>query len=159
MTDRPKPADLSQIRTYSIRSRPTKVDHTVLAKVPNIHQPMGEFFEALPGVLKAKELLLASQRVAEARLHDKGIILMMGAHVIKCGLSPIIIRMMEERLITCICMNGAAALAFRSTCSLPWERTRSTSIRPATERLSGKAQCVTSGGWPASFPHWIREAS
>jgi len=35
---------------------------------------------------------------------------MMGGHVVKCGLSPIIIRMMEERLITCIVMNGAATI-------------------------------------------------
>jgi hypothetical protein len=110
MTERPKPVDLAQIKTYSIRNRPTKVDHTLLARVPNIHQPLGEFFEGLPAVLKAKELLIASQRMAEACVNDKGIVFMMGAHVIKCGLSPIIIRMMEERLITCICMNGAGAI-------------------------------------------------
>lgn len=110
MTERPKPVDLAQIKTYSIRNRPTKVDHNLLARVPNIHQPLGEFFEDLPAVLKAKELLIASQRIAEARVHDKGIIFMMGAHVVKCGLAPIIIRMMEERLITCICMNGAGAI-------------------------------------------------
>lgn len=110
MTERPKPVDLAQIKTYSIRNRPTKVDHTLLARVPNIHQPLGEFFECLPSVLKAKELLVASQRIAGACVSDKGIVFMMGAHVVKCGLSPIIIRMMEERLITCICMNGAAAI-------------------------------------------------
>jgi len=110
MTERPKPVDLAQIKTYSIRSRPTKVDHNLLARVPNIHQPLGEFFDDLPPVLKAKELLIASQRIAEARVKEKGIIFMMGAHVIKCGLAPVIIRMMEERLITCICMNGAGAI-------------------------------------------------
>lgn len=110
MTDRPKPVDLSQVKTYSIRNRPTKVDHTLLAKVPNIHQPLGEFFEDLPAVLKAKELLIACQRIAGARVKERGIVFMMGAHVIKCGLSPLIIRMMEERLITCISMNGAAAI-------------------------------------------------
>lgn len=110
MTDRIKPADLSQIKTYSVRSRPTKVDFSLLSGVPNIHQPLNEFFEALPATLKAKELLLASKQIAEARIHERGIVLMMGAHVIKCGLSPIIIRMMEERLITFICINGAAAI-------------------------------------------------
>lgn len=35
---------------------------------------------------------------------------MMGAHAVKCGLGPIIIRMMEERLITCVSMNGAATI-------------------------------------------------
>lgn len=110
MTERPKPVDLSQIKTYSVRNRPTKVDYSLLAKVPNVHQPLSEFFEALPAVLKAKELLVASQRLAEARVKDRGIIFMMGAHVIKCGLGPIIIRMMEERLITCVAMNGAGTI-------------------------------------------------
>jgi len=110
MTDRIKPADLTQLKTYSVRNRPAKVDFNLLARVPNIHQPLSEFFESLPAVLKAKELLVASTRIAEARINERGIVLMLGAHVVKCGLSPIIIRMMEERLITCICMNGAAAI-------------------------------------------------
>jgi hypothetical protein len=110
MTERPKPVDLSKVKTYSVRNRPTKVDSSLLAKVPNVHQPLTEFFDCLPLVLKAKELLLASQRLAEARVKDRGIAFMMGAHVIKCGLGPIIIRMMEERLITGIAMNGAAAI-------------------------------------------------
>src|SRR5438034_543933 len=104
MSERPKPVDLAQIRTYSIRDRETKVDHTLLARVPNVHQPLGEFFEGLPALLKAKELLIAAQRIAEASVKDRGIVFMMGAHVIKCGLAPIVIRMMEERLITCVCM-------------------------------------------------------
>lgn len=110
MTERPKPVDLSQIKTYSIRNRPTKVDYSQLAKVPNIHQPLSEFFETLPAVLKAKELLVASQRIAEAHIKERGIVFMMGAHVVKCGLGPLVIRMMEERLITCIAMNGAATI-------------------------------------------------
>ncbi len=110
MTERPKPVDLSQIKTYSVRNRPTKVDFSLLAKVPNVHQPLSEFFEALPAVLKARDLLLACQRLAEARLRDRGILFMMGAHVIKCGLGPIVIRMMEEGLITAVAMNGAGSI-------------------------------------------------
>ena len=110
MTERPKPVDLSQIRTYSVRNRPTKVDFSLLAKVPNVHQPLSEFFEALPAVLKARELLIACQRIAEARMKDRGIIFMMGAHVVKCGLGPIVVRMLEEGLITSVAMNGAGAI-------------------------------------------------
>lgn len=110
MTERPKPVDLSQIKTYSVRNRPTKVDLSLLAKVPNVHQPLSEFFDALPPVLKAKELLIAAKQLASARINEKGIIFMTGAHAIKCGLGPIIIRMMEEGLITALAMNGACAI-------------------------------------------------
>lgn len=110
MAERPKPVDLSQIKTYSVRQRPTKVDYSLLAKVPNVHQPLSEFFEALPAVLKARDLLVACQRIAEASVKEKGIIFMMGAHVVKCGLTPIIVRMLEEGLITCVGMNGAGSI-------------------------------------------------
>lgn len=110
MTERPKPVDLSQIKTYSVKNRPTKVDLSLLAKVPNVHQPLSEFFESLPAVLKAKELLVASKQIANARVKERGIVFMMGAHVVKCGLGPIIIRMMEEGLVSCICMNGAGTI-------------------------------------------------
>jgi hypothetical protein len=110
MTERPKPVDLSQVKTYSVRNRPAKVDFSLLAKPPNVHQPLSEFFETLPAVLKARELLTAARKLAEAAAADRGIIFMMGAHVVKCGLGPIVIRMMEERLITCVVMNGAGAI-------------------------------------------------
>ena len=108
--ERPKPVDLTQVKTYPIRERETKVDFSLMAKVPNVHQPLAEFFECLPPVLKGRELLVACQRIAEARLRDRGVVLMMGAHVIKVGLSPIIIKMMEERLVTCVVLNGAGAI-------------------------------------------------
>lgn len=110
MTERPKPVDLSKIRTYSVKNRPTKVDHSQLARVPNVHQPLSDFFEGLPTILKAGEFLIACQRMAEARLKGCGIVFMMGAHVVKCGLGPIVIRMMEEGLITHVAMNGAGAI-------------------------------------------------
>lgn len=105
-----RPLDLSKVKTYSVRERPTKVDYSLLAKVPHVELPLYEFFNVLPRILKAQELMLAAQRIAEARLQGRGVILMMGGHVVKCGLSPLIIRMMEERLITAIAMNGAASI-------------------------------------------------
>lgn len=105
-----KELDFSKIRTYSVRQRPTKVDYSLLAKVPNINLPLYEFFDCLPHILKAEELLVAAQRIAEARLRGRGIIFMMGGHVVKCGLGPLIVRMMEERLITTIAMNGSASI-------------------------------------------------
>lgn len=104
------PVDLSKVKTYSVWNRPTKVDYSLLAKVPNINLPLYEFFDCLPHLLKAEELMLAAQRIAEARLRQRGVIFMMGGHVVKCGLSPLIIRMMEERIITCVATNGAGSI-------------------------------------------------
>lgn len=108
--ERPQPVDLTKVQTYSVQNRPTKVDLTKFARIPSVHIPLSEFVESFPQVLKAYELRLAGYSIAKAYRERKGIVLMMGAHVIKCGLSPIIIRMMEEGLISCLCLNGACTI-------------------------------------------------
>ena len=35
---------------------------------------------------------------------------MAGAHVIKCGLNPILIELIRKKVITCICLNGAGII-------------------------------------------------
>lgn len=108
--ERPQMVDLTKVQTYSVQNRPTKVDLNKMARIPNIHIPLAEFVESFPQVLKAYDLRYAGYAIAKAYKEHKGVVLMMGAHVIKCGLSPIIIRMMEEGLISCICMNGACTI-------------------------------------------------
>jgi len=110
MIDPPKRADLSQVKTYSVQNRPTKVDLTLMARVPNVHLPLADFFDSLPNVLKAYELRYAGHAIAQAYNNHRSVVMMMGAHVIKCGLSPLVVRMMEEGLISCVCMNGAGTI-------------------------------------------------
>jgi deoxyhypusine synthase len=102
--------DFSKIRTYSVKDRPTKVGRMHVAKIPNVDLPLYNFFECLPPVLKAADLLLAGRRIAEAVQRKRGIIFMMGGHVVKCGLSPLVIHMMERGLITTVAMNGAGSI-------------------------------------------------
>jgi hypothetical protein len=35
---------------------------------------------------------------------------MVGAHVIKCGLNPVLIELFKKKIITCICLNGAGII-------------------------------------------------
>jgi deoxyhypusine synthase len=102
--------DFSKIKTYSVERRPTKVDLSRVAKIPNVDLPLYEFFDCLPSLLKAEELVFAAQKIAEAKLRGRGIIVMMGGHVVKCGLGPLIVHMMKEGLITTVAMNGAASI-------------------------------------------------
>lgn len=102
--------DFSKIRTYSVAARPTKVEQAHLAKVPNVDLPLYHFFDCLPSILKAKELLVAARKIAEAVAQGRGVIFMMGGHVVKCGLGPLIIHMMERGMITAVAMNGAASI-------------------------------------------------
>ncbi len=59
---------------------------------------------------EGKELLTLADRIQKARKADKPVILMMGAHVIKRGMSRFVIEMMRRGLITHIGMNGACAI-------------------------------------------------
>lgn len=104
------PVDLSKVKTYSISDRPTKMDFSLMAGVPEVEAPLADFFSVLPNTLKAKDLLDAGHAIADAHVKGKAIILMMGAHVIKVGLGSLIIRMMEEGLISAIALNGAGAI-------------------------------------------------
>jgi len=69
-----------------------------------------EFLGILPDTLAARDLKEIAYRIVDARKNKRPVILGMGAHVIKVGLSPLIINMMERGFISCIAMNGAGAI-------------------------------------------------
>ncbi len=102
--------DLSQVKTYPVQQRHSKVHREEIA------QPFrrGDFFEtfyhSLPNILAAKDLRELVQHVLNAREIGKPIIVMMGAHVIKVGLSPVLIDLMRKGFITCLAMNGAGVV-------------------------------------------------
>ena len=92
--------DFSKIHTYSAENRHNLVRIDNL-KRPGQHQP-GEWggadFDALIGQLR------------RAKAEGRQIILSMGAHVVKCGLSPYLIALMREGYITHIAGNGACSI-------------------------------------------------
>ncbi len=105
----PEPLDLALVKTRSIRSRANKV------KVADMAQPLGpggaeRFLQSLPNQLKSADLLRFIKLALAAR--DKGLPFhwMMGAHVIKVGLSPIVIDLMKRRIITGVSFNGAGVI-------------------------------------------------
>jgi len=71
---------------------------------------MRRFLAGLPQVLAADELRAASHAIAESHLRGKSVVVGMGAHVIKVGLSPILIDLMERRIVTALAMNGACII-------------------------------------------------
>ena len=68
------------------------------------------WLDALPGVLAANDLRALAAAIATARRGKREVLLGIGAHVIKCGLSPWIVALMGEGLITGVAMNGAGAV-------------------------------------------------
>ena len=105
-----KPIDLACLKTCSLASRKSKVDRTDFAHPWKPQGTLGDFLERLPDILAARDLKAVVSAIAKAHKGRKHVVLAMGAHVIKVGLNPIIVDMMERGVFTAIAMNGAGII-------------------------------------------------
>lgn len=102
--------DLTRVHTYSIAGRQSKVQSGHLAAAHSTGASFQEFLSSLPAVLKASDLLHLAQDIVAARRQNLPVVVMMGAHVIKVGLSPILIEAMRAGYITTLALNGAGSV-------------------------------------------------
>lgn len=99
--------DLSGLKTYSIYDRPSKVTVDHFAKPLGSGSSLRNFLESLPKQFAGAEFPELIDRLVAAHQAGKKIAVGMGAHVIKVGLNPVIIDLMERSIITSIALNGA----------------------------------------------------
>ena len=66
-----------------------------------------DFLESLPTILAAGDVKAVAHAVVEAHLAEKTVAIGIGAHVIKVGLGPLIIDLMERGVVNAVAMNGA----------------------------------------------------
>ncbi len=104
-----KPVDLAEVTTYPIRDRVNKVSIHDFASPPS-GKGSDELLTSLPRILKAADFLELVDLIVAAHRRDKPIIVMLGGHVIKCGLSPILIDLMEGGVITALAFNGGCSI-------------------------------------------------
>lgn len=104
------PVSLKKVKTYSIKKRKSKVSLSVLAPPPQKGDTLKLFLKNLPDILAAHDLKAIVSAIVKARHNRKPIILGMGAHPIKAGLSSLIIDLMRKRVITAIATNGAGII-------------------------------------------------
>jgi hypothetical protein len=110
MHDKFKPLDLSGIKTCSLADRKSKVDSDDFARTWRKGSSYREFLDSLPDILAGGDLKNVIAAIAEAYKNDRTVMLGMGAHVIKVGLSPVVIDLMERGVITAVAMNGAGII-------------------------------------------------
>jgi len=96
--------------TTSLKKRASKVRRGDLARPVKAGSSFADWLEALPGILAGRDLRDLAAAIVSARLRKREVLLGIGAHVIKCGLSPWIVALMEEGLLTGVAMNGAGAI-------------------------------------------------
>ncbi len=102
--------DFSKIKTYSIAKRKSKVNTALFAKVLKRGTAFKSFLDSLPNILKASELGKIVDSVIRARKKGKPVMFLMGAHVIKCGLSPVVIDLIKQGIVTSVAFNGAGII-------------------------------------------------
>ncbi|MBV6521172.1 MAG: hypothetical protein MNPFHGCM_01299 [Gemmatimonadaceae bacterium] len=103
-------ADLARIRTIPVAQRPNKVSAREFAHPPGSERSFRSFLDALPDVLAARDFRSVVEAIARAVCGNRAIVAMVGGHVVKTGLSPVIIDLMKRRAITHLAMNGSAAI-------------------------------------------------
>lgn len=104
------PIDLKRVRTYPIKKRKNKVKIVDFAKPGKEKATFVDFIDSLPFILAGKNFRQITQAIVNAYSKKRPVILAMGAHVIKCGLSPILIDLMKRGIVSAVALNGAGAI-------------------------------------------------
>jgi hypothetical protein len=105
-----RPLDFSRVRTYPVKKRLSKVQFSLLGKKVQKGARLRAFLQGLPEILAAQNFRAIAHKIAQAHRTKKTILLGMGAHPVKVGLSPLIIDFMEKGIINAVALNGAAVI-------------------------------------------------
>ena len=104
------PVDLSKVSRYSISERKNKTSIAAFGRAVAPNAGAKRFLNSLPQFLKASDLNEFIRLVLAARRKDRPFHLLLGAHTIKVGLSPLIIDLMQRRIVTGLSFNGAGLI-------------------------------------------------
>jgi hypothetical protein len=104
------PLDLSKLETYPLASRKSKVSKEQIGKPAAPGLSFREFYESLPDILAGRDLKDLVGRMKRAKEEGRAILWGLGAHVIKVGLSPVLIDLMERGFVSGVALNGAGII-------------------------------------------------
>jgi Deoxyhypusine synthase len=102
--------DLSGVRTYPLASRKSKAAASDFARAYTPGTGVAGLIDSLPSILAAADFRAIVGAVGKARATGAGIVWGLGAHVIKTGLSPILVDLMERGFVSAVATNGAGVI-------------------------------------------------
>jgi len=106
-----RPIDLAAVQTYPLSERKNKVVMAEHKAAPvRGGMTVRDLLAALPDQLGSRSLIGVIDAVVAARERGKPVVLAMGAHVIKCGLQPVLKSLIEADVITAVALNGAGSI-------------------------------------------------
>ncbi|MEO7455550.1 MAG: hypothetical protein ABIY52_04765 [Gemmatimonadaceae bacterium] len=98
------------MRTIPVAIRPNKVSAGDFAHPPAGDHSFGAFLRALPDVLVARDFRKVVSAIASAARAKRGVVIMLGGHIVKTGLAPVLIELMRRGVVTHVAMNGSAGI-------------------------------------------------
>ena len=102
--------DFADVKTYALKSRKSKARADDFARPSTASTTVEQFVDSLPNILAAADFKAIIKAISNARAVDGGILWGLGAHVIKTGLAPVLIELMERGFVSAIATNGAAVI-------------------------------------------------
>jgi hypothetical protein len=91
----PRETDLARVRTVPVATRPNKVESAAFAKPPGDARSFADFLDSLPHVLKADDFRNIVAAIVRAHRRKRAVIVMLGGHVVKTGIAPLLIDLMR----------------------------------------------------------------
>src|SRR5262245_14636097 len=102
--------DLSDVRTYPLKSRASKTRAEAFARPAPPGASLAQWLDSIPNILAAADLKAVVSAIVAARRGGRGLLWGIGAHVIKTGLGPVLIDLMERGFVSALATNGAAVI-------------------------------------------------
>ncbi|MCL4811905.1 MAG: deoxyhypusine synthase family protein [Vicinamibacteraceae bacterium] len=102
--------DLSGVGTYPLASRASKVRVEQFARPCRDPKAARDLVASFPRLLAADELRAAVEAIVGARRDGRPVIWAFGGHVVKTGLGPILVDLMERGFVSALATNGAGVI-------------------------------------------------
>ena len=102
--------DLSDVRTYPLASRQSKARVEDFARPVERGATFRAWLDSLPDMLGARDVRRVVDAMVAARRRNAAIVWGIGAHVIKTGVSPVLIDLMRRGYVSALAMNGAGII-------------------------------------------------
>src|SRR5262249_1727837 len=102
--------DVSGVHTYPLASRQSKARVEDFARPYAKGSGVAAWIDGLPNILAGADFKAVVSRIQRARREDGGIIWGVGAHVIKTGLSPVLVDLMRRGYVSALATNGAGLI-------------------------------------------------
>jgi hypothetical protein len=102
--------DLSGVRSYPLASRKSKANAADFALPYKAGSGVRGLLDAIPSILAGSDFKAVVAAMRAARGGGRGIVWGIGAHVLKTGLSPVLVELMEHGFISAIATNGAGVI-------------------------------------------------